>query len=116
MTPSRDYGAPPVWHGFEHLELYGSNLHSWVNRTGYRPELRAGKVIESLPVEVQQKFKAIRRTLDYRYGVDKLLEHLAVLNGERPGERLRLAVSTALFRASAHRGEALTDFAARRDS
>eukprot|EP00959_Pyramimonas_sp_CCMP1952_P355064 7437678-Pyramimonas_sp.AAC.2 len=45
-----------------------------------------------------------------------MLGHLAVLNGERPGDRAREAQNRALFDYMIHRGETLTDYVLRRDA
>eukprot|EP00959_Pyramimonas_sp_CCMP1952_P181433 3793750-Pyramimonas_sp.AAC.1 len=45
-------------------EARGHHSHSWASRTGYLESQRAGKVLENLPIEIQQRFLAIRSTLD----------------------------------------------------
>eukprot|EP00959_Pyramimonas_sp_CCMP1952_P045887 958975-Pyramimonas_sp.AAC.1 len=59
---------------------------------------------------------AIRSSLDAADGIAKLLSHLSILNGERPGDRERGAQNLALFDHMVRRGETLTDFVLRRDA
>eukprot|EP00959_Pyramimonas_sp_CCMP1952_P428238 8969280-Pyramimonas_sp.AAC.1 len=61
---NRDYGPPPTWLGFESLELYRMSLRSWASRTGYPPSQRAGKIFESLPVDIQLQFEALMRQFE----------------------------------------------------
>eukprot|EP00959_Pyramimonas_sp_CCMP1952_P107443 2246325-Pyramimonas_sp.AAC.1 len=91
------------------------NLQSWAARTGYPEQQRAGKVLENLPIDVQQRFVSIRPTLDHEKGPTTLIERLSVLNGERPGDKEREAHCAALFHYGIRRGETLTDFVLRRD-
>eukprot|EP00959_Pyramimonas_sp_CCMP1952_P123122 2573954-Pyramimonas_sp.AAC.1 len=55
--PNRDFSAPPAWLGMEHLKIHVANLHSWERRTDYREEARAGRVLETLPIEFQGKVR-----------------------------------------------------------
>eukprot|EP00959_Pyramimonas_sp_CCMP1952_P101954 2132102-Pyramimonas_sp.AAC.1 len=54
---SRDCGPPPPFVGLEHLELYSENLRAWSRRAGHALSSQAPRVIETLPVELQLKFK-----------------------------------------------------------
>eukprot|EP00959_Pyramimonas_sp_CCMP1952_P328745 6882879-Pyramimonas_sp.AAC.1 len=106
----RDYRPPPPFVGLEHLELCSENLRAWSRRTGHALSSQAPRVIETLPVELQLKFKTVRATLENDHGIDNLIAHLCVLNGERPGDRDRVAHSQALFDYMIRRGESLTDY------
>eukprot|EP00959_Pyramimonas_sp_CCMP1952_P173343 3622357-Pyramimonas_sp.AAC.1 len=68
---------------------------AWTRRTGFGPVTRAGRILEGLPVDMQGRFKLIRHESETEDGVEKLLAHLSVLNGERPGDRERAAHNAA---------------------
>eukprot|EP00959_Pyramimonas_sp_CCMP1952_P469357 9494809-Pyramimonas_sp.AAC.1 len=84
---NRDYSAPPTWHGLENLELHLAILKSWDQRTAFKTEARAERIIESFRIELQAKFKSIRHQVDESDGIQKVIDHLKLLSGERPGDK-----------------------------
>eukprot|EP00959_Pyramimonas_sp_CCMP1952_P202908 4243678-Pyramimonas_sp.AAC.1 len=90
--------------------MYKTNLTAWANRTAYKPQQRANRVLETFPIELQARFKPVLADLDKDEGLNSLLEHLGVLNGERPGDVQRDATNKALFDYFIHRNESITDF------
>ncbi|CAK0891629.1 unnamed protein product [Prorocentrum cordatum] len=49
------------------------------------------------PIEIQAKFRSIRHLVDGDSGVDKVIDHLKLLNGERPGDKGREAHHEASY-------------------
>ncbi|CAK0800210.1 unnamed protein product, partial [Prorocentrum cordatum] len=78
-------------------------------------ETRAGRVIETFPIELQARFKSIRHLTDESDGLSQVIDHLKLLNGERPGDKEREAHNQALFDYAIKKGETLTDYVIRRD-
>eukprot|EP00959_Pyramimonas_sp_CCMP1952_P317448 6643891-Pyramimonas_sp.AAC.1 len=70
---------------------------AWSRRAGHLPESQAPRPVESLPAELQLKFKPIAASLLKPDGAQKVVEHLAILDGERPGDRERLSHVHASF-------------------
>ena len=99
----------------EDLDTWRINVRRWARRTGFKPEDRVGKVVESLPVELQAKLRAVEGDLDEEDGLESLLTHLALLRGERPSDEERKSLSEAMFDVSLRKGETLTDFVIRRE-
>ena len=61
-------------------------------------------------MELQVKFLPMWKCLETEDGVEKLLAHLGVLDGERPGGRDRLSQNRALFDYTVRRGETIADY------
>ena len=113
---SRDFGPPPEFKGLDNLETYKRAVNRWVVRTGFKPQEQAGKVIDSLPMEFIKKINKLPEAeLACAGGVNRVLSHLAVLNGERPGDDQRKANREAMYQIGIQRGETLTDYVLRRD-
>eukprot|EP00959_Pyramimonas_sp_CCMP1952_P348280 7295518-Pyramimonas_sp.AAC.1 len=65
---------------------------------------------------MQVKFRTIRTELEGPDGVEKLIQHLSLLNGERPGDAERTAHEAALFDYQIRKAESLTEYMLRRDA
>ena len=112
---NRDYGAPPEFKGLDNLETYKRAVNRWVVRTGFKPHEQAGKVIDSLPMDLAKKINKLPEAdLAGAGGVNRILSHLAVLNGERPGDDQKKANREAIYQIGIQRAEALTDYVLRR--
>ncbi len=103
---NRDYGAPPEFKGLDDLETYKRAVNRWVVRTGFKPHEQAGKVIDSLPMDLATKINKLPEAdLACAGGVDRILGRLAVLNGERPGDDQKKANREAMYQIGIQRVE-----------
>ena len=88
---NRDYSAPPNFPGLDHLPIYRDALRRWCGRSAIKPQHRAGRVIEGMNVDYQEKLRQLpREQLDCEEGVDNLLAHLSLIRGERARDDERL--------------------------
>ncbi len=113
---SRDYSAPPEFKGLTNLEHYKKSVCRWKDRTGFKPEEQAGKIFDTLPMDIAAKINKLPESeLSCASGVSRVLAHLSVLNGERPGDDQKKANREAMYQVGILRGETLTDYALRRE-
>ena len=88
----------------------------WKDRTGFKPQEQAGKIIDTLPMEIANKINKLpEEELACATGVSKVLSHLSVLNGECPGDDQKKANREAMYQVGIQRGEILTDYVLRRE-
>ncbi len=114
---NRDYSAPPEFKGLNNLEHYRKSVGRWKDRTGFKPEEQAGKIIDTLPMDIATKINKLPEAeLSCASGVSRVLGHLAVLNGERPGDDQKKANREAMYKVGIERGETLTDYVLRRET
>ena len=108
--------APPSFPGLDHLKVYHESIKRCCARTAIRPNHRAGRVLEGLSIELQEKLGVLpREALDCEDGIDNILKHFSLLKGERPGDEERVAVREAMQDTVIHKGESLTDYVLRPD-
>ena len=111
----RDLSAPPAFLGLENLELYREHVERWCRRTSFPASDRAGRILESLPLDLQKTLRPISSKVDCDEGVGIYLQYLSTLKGEVPGDRSRRAINRALFAVHREKGESLTKYAMRRE-
>ena len=76
----------------------------WKDRTGFKPQEQAGKIIDTLPMEIANKINKLpEEELACATGVSEVLSHLSVLNGECPGDDQKKANREAMYQVGIQR-------------
>ena len=60
----KDFSAPPEFPGYDQLDLYELAVRRWAKRTGYKAEDQAGRILDTLTLDMQRKLKPLAETLE----------------------------------------------------
>ncbi|CAK0810300.1 unnamed protein product, partial [Prorocentrum cordatum] len=110
-----DTQGPQPWGGFEHLETYVVALRRWSRRTGLPAEQQAGKVIDGLPVDMQERLLHYAEELDAPGGIEVLIDFLKRCRGDQDGDEAKESFRLALEDTEMRAGESYTQYVMRRD-
>ncbi|CAK0830782.1 unnamed protein product, partial [Prorocentrum cordatum] len=110
-----DNQGPQQWQGFDRLDTWVLSIQRWSRRTALSSEAQAGRVVDELPVELQEKLMHIQEDLDCPGGLEVLLSYLKQARGDREDDKSKKAFERALENTEMRSGETLTQFVIRRD-
>ena len=111
-----DYSDPPQWPGWPFYRAWRKATLRWSKHTDVHVARRADKILKLFDWTLASEFQHLSdELLASDKGVDRIVQILGSLSGEREGDELRRAVRSAVFEFSRRKDETLTQYTERRD-
>ena len=112
-----DYSDPPPWPGWQFFRQWKKSLVRWEKNTDVPTWRRAEKILKSFDYELQSKMDHLDKKLLSAPGyLDRILEVLNTLAGERDSSERRRMVRAALYEGTRRSDESLAQYALRREA
>ena len=112
-----DYSDPPAWPGWNNFRLWKRAIRRWHNNTDVAVWRRSEKILKTFEWDLQAKMDHLdEKVLASESYLDRIIEVLDVLAGERESSERRRAVRAALYEGVRKPSETLAQYALRRES
>ncbi|CAK0841200.1 unnamed protein product, partial [Prorocentrum cordatum] len=111
-----DTQGPTPWGGFERLDTHVVAIKRWSKRTGLPAEQQAGKVIDGLPMNLQERLLHQQEELDSAEGPNVLIDFLKKCRGDQDGDEAKESFVLVLESTEMRPGETYAQYVMRRDT